>query len=118
MNTNAFFRSTMANHFTAKKFFKRVASDIERQLKEWHEDDQVTSETWRTYSLCVQRGEITFRVALSKNLVDILQHEAPYALDATLWNRLIKQGLELEDAEGNYQDIALDFFEFKQQKLA
>lgn len=118
MNTNDFFRTTMANNFTAKKFFKRVASDIEHQLKEWHEDDQVTIETWRNYSLCVQRGERTFRVVLSKNLVDILQHEAPYALDATLWNRLIKQGLELQDTEGNYLDVALDFLEYKQQKLA
>lgn len=118
MNTNAFFRSTMANNFTARKFFKRVVNDIESQLKEWHEDIQVTIETWRTYSLCVQHGERTFQVALSKNLVDILQHEAPYALDATLWNGLIKQGLVIQDTEGNYLESTLDFLKYKQQKLA
>ncbi|MGG0656037.1 hypothetical protein [Rummeliibacillus pycnus] len=115
MNTNAFFRSTMANNFATRRFFKRVASDIESQLKEWHIDYKVTVETWRTYALCVQNGEKMYHVALSKNFVDILQHETPYALDEALWKGLFNQGLELEDATGNYLDAALNFHQYEKQ---
>ncbi|WP_312753389.1 hypothetical protein [Rummeliibacillus suwonensis] len=118
MNTNAFFRSTMANNFATRKFFKRVASDMESQLKEWHKGYQVSVETWRIYSLCVQIGENTYQVALSKNLVDILQHEAPYALDRALWRGLVSQGLTLQKTQGNYLDTVLDAYDYEQQKLA
>ncbi|WP_102693474.1 hypothetical protein [Rummeliibacillus pycnus] len=115
MNTNAFFRSTMANNFATRKFFKRVAMDIKSQLQEWHVDYKVTVETWRTYTLCVQNGEKTYQVVLSKNFVDILQHETPYSLDATIWKGLIDQGLELQDVQGNYLEIALNFNNYQQQ---
>lgn len=115
MNTNVFFRSTMANKFATRKFFKRVASDIESQLKEWHVDYNVSVETWRTYTLCVQNGENMYQVALSKNLVDILQHKTPYALDEMLWKGLIDQGLELQDVTGNYLEIVLNFHQYEKQ---
>lgn len=117
MNTNTFFRSTMANNFATRKFFKRVANDIESQLQEWHVDYKVTVETWRTYALCVKNSEKTYQVALSKNLVDILQHETPYALDVALWKGLVNQGLELQDANSNYLEIALNFDQYEHQKF-
>ncbi|WP_397536643.1 hypothetical protein [Rummeliibacillus pycnus] len=118
MNTNAFFRSTMANDFATRKFFKCVARDIESQLQEWHVDYKVTVETWRTYTLCVQNSEKTYQVAISKNLVEILQHETPYALDAILWKGLINQGLEVPDAQDNYLEIALNFHQCEHQQFA
>ncbi len=118
MNTNAFFRSTMANNFTTRKFFKRVASDIECQLQEWHVGYKVTVATWRTYTFCVQNGEQSYQVALSKNLVDILQHETPYALDLALWKGLISQGLELQEAKGNYLEVLFNFSNYEQQKFS
>ncbi|MGX9136523.1 hypothetical protein ACWV26_19660 [Rummeliibacillus sp. JY-2-4R] len=117
MNTNAFFRTTMANSFATRKFFKRVASDIEGQLQEWHKGYKVTVETWRTYVLCIQNDERTYQVALSKNFVDILQHEAPYALDLALWKGLISQGFELQETKGNYLEVVLDFSNYEQQKF-
>lgn len=118
MDTNIFFRTTMANNFATRKFFKQVVSDMESQLKEWHEDVKVTVETWRTYTLCVQNSGKMYRVTLSKNLVDILQHETPYALDATLWKKLKIQGLALQDAWGNYLETVLNFPRYEQQRLA
>ena len=117
MNTNVFFRSTMANKFATRKFFKRVAMDISSQLQEWHVDYKVTVVTWRTYALCVQNGEKMYQVVFSKNFVDILQHENPYALDAALWKGLVGQGLMLQDTQGNYLEIALNFKKYQQQKV-
>lgn len=117
MNTNAFFRSTMANNFAIRKFFKRVANDIESQLQEWNANYQVTVETWRTYALNVKNSKEVFQVVLSKNFVDILQHENPYALDATLWKELMKQGLEFQETQGNYLEIALNSPKYEQKKF-
>ncbi len=108
----------MANNFATRKFFKRVASDIESQLQEWNKGYKVTVETWRTYVLCVQNDEQSYQVALSKNFVDILQHETPYALDLALWRGLISQGFELQEVNGNYLEVIFDFPNYEQQKFS
>ena len=98
MSTNTFFRTTKAHTFTVRKFFKLLATDSEAQLREWDASYCVEVETWRTYALSICRNdEEEFRVALSKNEVELLQHMHPYALDEKLWAMLEKKGLEVQD---------------------
>lgn len=116
MNTNTFFRTTKANTFTVRKFFKHVASDMEAQLREWDENFSVEVETWRTYTLSVTNGAQKFRVALSKNEVELLQHAHPYALDEKLWTLLEKQGLEVQDIS-EYMYIILNYDLYRRDRL-
>jgi hypothetical protein len=108
MNTNTFFRTTKANTFAVRKFFKHVAKDIETQLREWDDNYRVEVETWRTYTLSVTNGAKTIRVALSKSEVELLQHTHPYALDEKLWALLERQGLEVADIS-EYMYIILNY---------
>lgn len=116
MNTNTFFRTTKANTFTVRKFFKNVATDIEAQLRQWDDAYRVEVETWRTYTLSVTNGEQKFRVALSKNDVELLQHTHPYALDEKLWTLLEKQGLEVQDIS-EYMYIIVNYDLYRRDRL-
>lgn len=116
MNTNTFFRTTKANTFTVRKFFKNVATDIEVQLRQWDDAYRVEVETWRTYTLSVTNGKQKFRVALSKNDVELLQHTHPYALDEKLWTLLEKQGLEVQDIS-EYMYIIVNYDLYRRDRL-
>lgn len=102
MNTNSFFRATMATDFTTKKFFEKVTSDLKAQLQQWDEDTSVEVTMWRAYTVTIVFAGKTYRVVLSKNEVDILRHTNPYALDQKIWRALDKQGLQFQKTEGNY----------------
>lgn len=102
MNTNSFFRTTMANSYTTRKFFKRVTSDLHAQLLQWDAQVNVELEEWRSYVVKVQYLGKNYRVLLSKNEIDLLQNESPYALDNVIWSELIKQGLVMKESEGNF----------------
>ena len=120
MSTNTFFRTTKAHTFTVRKFFKLVATDIEAQLREWDASYCVEVETWRTYALSICRNdEEEFRVALSKNEVELIQHKHPYALDEKLWAMLEKKGLEVQDiSEYIYLILNYDVMRRDRMKLA
>lgn len=102
MNTNSFFRTTMANSYTTRKFFKKVTSDLHTQLLQWDAQACVDLEEWRSYIVKVQYLGKNYRVLLSKNEIDLLQHESPYALDTAIWSDLVKQGLAVKESEGNF----------------
>ncbi|GEK33694.1 hypothetical protein [Kurthia sibirica] len=102
MNTNSFFRTTMAADYTTKKFFEKVASDINMQLKQWDEYTIIDVKLWRSYTIAIIHGGKNYRVVLSKNEVDILRHTHPYAVDQKIWHALHHQGLSLQKSEGNY----------------
>lgn len=102
MNTNSFFRSTMANSYTTRKFFKKVTSDLQTQLVQWDDQAAVEVGEWRSYVVKVQYLGKSYRVTLTKNEIDLLQHEEPYALDTAIWTELIKQGLVLKEERGNF----------------
>lgn len=109
MNTNSFFRTTMANSYTTRKFFKKVTSDLHMQLLQWDTKVCVELEEWRSYVVKVQYLGKNYRVSLSKNEIDLLQHETPYALDKAIWSDLVKQGLIIKASEGNFlQKIFVD----------
>ncbi|MBQ0141135.1 MAG: hypothetical protein KBT36_17875 [Kurthia sp.] len=102
MNTNSFFRTTMANSYTTRKFFEKVTSDLHTQLLQWDMQVNVELEEWRSYVVKVQYLGKNYRVSLSKNEIDLLQHESPYALDKVIWDELVKQGLIIKASEGNF----------------
>lgn len=102
MNTNHFFRTTMATSYTARKFFKKVVHDLYLQLQQWDAQVVVEAEAWRLYTVKVQYLEKEYSVALTKNEVDILQQQSPYALDQVIWLALIKQGLHIKQIQGNF----------------
>lgn len=113
MNTNSFFRATMASSYTTKKFFKKVTHDIYQQLSQWDSEAKVEVEAWRSYVVKVQYFGVNYRAILSKNEIDLLQNEHPYALDAVIWQTLLKNGLHLKKSEGNYLKIV---FNHRQQQ--
>lgn len=102
MNTNSFFRTTMATSYNTRKFFNKVASDLDTQLKQWDAKVCVEVESWRSYVVRVNYLNQNYRVILSKNEVDLLQKEDPYALDGAIWTSLIDQGLIIKKVEGNF----------------
>lgn len=102
MNTNSFFRTSMATSFTTRKFFKKITHDIHLQLSQWESNVEVEVESWRSYVVKVRYVNQTFRMTFSKNEIDLLQNEGPYALDRVIWNELVKNGLKLKVSEGNY----------------
>lgn len=108
MNTNRFFRATMASQYTTKKFFKKVTHDIYQQLSQWDPQAKVEVEAWRSYVVNLQYLGKNYRAILSKNEIDLLQNEQPYALDFVIWRTLIKNGLQLNADEGNYLSIVFN----------
>lgn len=105
MNTNSFFRTSMATSFTTRKFFKKVTNDIHSQLSKWESNVEVEVESWRSYVVKFHYADQTFRMTFSKNEIDLLQHDSPYALDRIIWKELVKNGLKLKVSEGNYLPI-------------
>lgn len=108
MNTNSFFRATMASSYTTRKFFTKVTHDLNQQLSQWDSAVKVEVELWRSYVVKVQYFGKNYRVTLSKNEVDLLQNENPYALDLFIWSELVKSGLSLNDTEGNYLKVVFN----------
>lgn len=102
MNTNHFFRTTMATSYTARKFFKKVVHDSYLQLQQWDPEVALEAEAWRLYTIKIQYRGQSYQVAFTKSEIDILQQESPYALDQAIWLHLIQQGLVIQPFEGNY----------------
>lgn len=104
MNTNYFFRASMAANYTTKKFFEKVTSDIEAQLRQWDAKVEMAITSWRTYAAKFEFNGSYYRVVFSKNEIDVLRDMGAYALDEKIWHSLVKQGLEVQESEGNYME--------------
>lgn len=104
METISFYRQTMASTYATRKFFQKVTMDLQTQLKEWDAEVCVEVEKWRQYVVKVTFENRLYRMSLSKNEIELYQHESPFALDRLILDTLIKQGLTLKQPTGNYLD--------------
>ncbi|WP_318502437.1 hypothetical protein [Bacillus sp. T3] len=107
MNINGVAREYMARFQSGEEFFKQVADQIERQLKEWDPQYEVFLMRFSYYELVIKNGEQYYNIQLTYSELDSLQKKAPYALDRKIWKDLNALGLPIIKGYGNYIESIL-----------
>ncbi len=59
------------------------------------------------YELVVKNTEHYYYVYITKDEINFLQQQSPYALDRKVWGELANQGLPIIRGKGNYINLVL-----------
>lgn len=107
MNTSGMLRGYLAKVMDQESFFFHVINCMEKQLVDWGSDTMLLF-SWEHKSEDVSGFFIidgfSHSFLLNKHTLRQLQAQSPYALDRTLWESLIHDGLILK--ESGYIDKA------------
>lgn len=97
MNINKLVRNSTTENQNSQVFFINVIAAVERQLKQWCPDYEVSLTKLTEYELRVKNGRRYYYFHITEEYVETLQNIGPYALDRVIWNSLESQGLPLQD---------------------
>jgi hypothetical protein len=114
MNTTGFIRGYMSKSYKGEDFIIHVATCIEKQLKEWDANYEVSLLKLANYELVVLNKDKVYQVTISEEELNYLQHQSPYSLDHRIWEELRNQGVVLIRGTGNYLEHV--FPEFRQNE--
>ncbi|MFD1851414.1 hypothetical protein [Oceanobacillus bengalensis] len=107
MNINGMARGYMAKKLGGEDFLLHVGECVERQLKEWNDRYKVNIMKLADYEFVVIYEEKYYHVQLTKEEIELLQKQSPYALDREIWKELENQGLVIVRGVGNYIERVL-----------
>lgn len=102
MNSSGFIRGLMAKNFDNERFLLHVAECIERQLKEWDENYEVMVAKMPDYFFVIRNAKKSIYFTITEKKAKELQEEFIFALDRHIWLELQKQGVKLQNGQGNY----------------
>ncbi|WP_050182011.1 hypothetical protein [Domibacillus robiginosus] len=106
MNTSGMLRGYLAKVMDAESFFFHVVNCMEKQLADWGSDTLLLF-NWdkkddHVSGLFIIDG-FSHTVLLTKQMIQELQIQAPYALDQVLWEALMEDGLILKESSYIYK---------------
>ncbi|WP_338448121.1 hypothetical protein R4Z09_17970 [Niallia oryzisoli] len=107
MEINGPERRSLAQNMTLEDFFIHVATDIERQLKEWDIDYEVMVMKLEDYEFIVKYHEAYCEISFSENIIKTLQRKDPYEIDRKIWKELQNKGISIVKGKGNYIDFIM-----------
>lgn len=102
MNSSSFVRSLLAKKMTGEKFLLHVLQMVERQLQEW-DDYHLIVMKFRDYEILITCGNQEIEhIIISEQRLAELQQKSPYSLDLTIWEELLKKGINIKKDGGSY----------------
>ncbi|HWL11521.1 MAG TPA: hypothetical protein VNQ57_00925 [Ureibacillus sp.] len=117
MEINGVARGYLSRNLRSDQFFEIVADLIRKELNDWKGSFDVAVSKGSYFEITIKRAGTRYIAGISKDELETLQYQSPYAVDEYIWRHLDQQGFPIERGHGNYIPYVLGEYQVEKGKL-